>query len=87
METVMPSDPRDYKVELTSVPTPTSGSGGVPSASRPFLSILFACCNVYARVYRSSDGSAYRGSCPKCAVPVTFAVGEGGTSSRFFIVR
>ena len=83
----MPSDPRDYKVELTSVPTPTSGAGAASSGGRPFLSILFACCNVYARVYRSADGAAYRGNCPKCAVPVTFAVGEGGTSSRFFIVR
>ena len=83
----MPSDPRDYKIELTSVPGPHDGAPPASSGGRPFLSILFACCNVYARVYRSSDGRAYRGNCPRCGVPVTFAVGAGGTSSRFFIVR
>jgi hypothetical protein len=57
------------------------------STGRPFVSVHFACCNVYLRVYRSSDGKAYRGRCPKCGVAVNFVVGEGGTTARTFVVR
>jgi hypothetical protein len=80
----MPSDSRDYRVDI---------SGASPSnikkqnESRPFLSIHFACCNVYCRVYRNSDGSAYVGRCPKCGKSVRFPVGEGGTDQRYFVVE
>ena len=93
----MSGDPRDYKLELrvdgaasgaTRIP-PTAGGGlsarGTPP--RPYLSVQFACCNVYQRVYRDAEGKAYRGRCPRCGQQVTFAVGEGGTSARSFIVR
>ena len=82
------SDPRDYKLDLgtggasQSPPTAVGGLSG-----RPFLSVHFACCNVYQRVYRDSDGRSYRGRCPRCARSVTFQVGEGGTSVRSFVVR
>ena len=83
------SDPRDYKLELG------AGAGAAQSAptavgglsARPYLSVHFACCGVYQRVYRDADGKAYRGRCPRCGLPVTFAVGAGGTSARSFIVR
>ena len=58
-----------------------------PHQPRPFISVQFACCNVYLRIYRSADGKHYRGRCPKCGVPVNFVVGEGGTSARTFVVR
>jgi len=89
------SDPRDYNVELSGAGgagnerprTAVRGSGGsATGASRPFLSVHFACCGVYQRVYRDADGKAYRGRCPRCARAVTFAVGEGGTSARSFVV-
>lgn len=80
----MPSDPRDYKLDI-------QGVGGAPQAfaasPRPFLSVHFACCGIYQRVYRDPDGKSYRGRCPKCGTPVRFAVGEGGTTARSFIVR
>ncbi|HEY8668763.1 MAG TPA: hypothetical protein VIL86_19100 [Tepidisphaeraceae bacterium] len=75
------SDPRDYKLDVT------GATAQPPASARPFLSVQFACCNVYQRIYRSADGKAYRGRCPKCGLAVTFAVGEGGTDSRAFIVR
>jgi hypothetical protein len=83
------SDPRDYKVELGATyrekePPRTEARG---LSDRPFLSVHFACCGVYQRIYRDADGKAYRGRCPRCRMPVTFAVGAGGTASRSFIVR
>jgi hypothetical protein len=78
------TDPRDYKLELS------SASSGEPQTSshapRPYLSIHFACCNVYQRIYRNAEGTAYTGHCPRCALPVRFPIGQGGTSSRFFRV-
>jgi hypothetical protein len=58
-----------------------------PSAkNRPFISVLFACCQVYVRIYRSPDGASYNGRCPRCGKPVKFAIGEGGTDCRSFVV-
>ena len=84
----MPGDPRDYKVELSG----EAGGGGEPAAdggdaARPFLSVLFRCCNVYRRVYRGPDGRTYAGRFPRCGAAITFRVGEGGTDSRSFVVE
>ena len=81
-------DPRDSKLDLIS----SAGANPAPMSdasvtSRPSISIHFRCGGVYTRIYRTADGSAYRGRCPKCALPVNFKVGEGGTDSRFFIVE
>jgi len=54
--------------------------------ARPYLSVLFACCSVYQRIYRNAGGTAYAGRCPKCGKPVKFAVGSGGTDARQFVV-
>ena len=82
----MPSDPRDYKLDLS----PTAGSGAAPdnaqAGQRPYLSVHFACCGAYQRIYRDPDGKHYQGRCPRCARPVRFIVGEGGTANRCFIV-
>lgn len=51
---------------------------------RPFLGILFDCCNVYARIYRAPDQSAYEGRCPRCLRTVTARIGQEGTDVRFF---
>ena len=75
-------DDRDYKLDL-STNNQQTGTGN----ARPFLSVHFACCNVYCRIYRNLDGTRYEGRCPRCAKPITFAIGEGGTDSRSFVVK
>jgi len=53
---------------------------------RPYLSILFACCQVYQRIYRDPKGQSYQGRCPRCLRVVRFQVGPQGTSARAFEV-
>jgi hypothetical protein len=81
----MTSDPRDYKLDISSLSAANSTPSNLPS--RPFLSVLFECCGVYQRVYRNLNESIYNGRCPRCGQPVTFQVGSSGTSARFFRVR
>jgi hypothetical protein len=81
------NDPRDYKLDISTGSTDKSDSPAAASSGRPYLSVHFACCGVYMRIYRTADGTAYRGNCPKCAKAVNFPVGSGGTSARFFEVK
>ncbi len=78
------SDPRDYKIELSGIDVPAQGN---TVQSRPYLGVQFDCCGVYLRIYRDPEDKAYRGRCPRCGKPVIFPVGQGGTASRFFVVR
>lgn len=54
---------------------------------RPWVGIQFNCCGAYTRIYRNADGTAYRGSCPRCCRPVTLQVGSEGTDARFFVAE
>jgi len=81
------ADPRDYKLDIASLADRDATPSNATGASRPFLSVKFACCNVYCRIYRNNDGSRYEGRCPRCGQPVRFVVGQGGTDSRFFVVE
>ena len=81
----MPLDPRDYKVDLSS--DASAEDAAASNSTRPFIGVQFACCGVYTRIYRSADGAAYRGRCPRCGKPVNFVVGTGGTDARTFIVE
>lgn len=65
------------------MPTPDASSGPV---KRPFLQVLFDCCNVYQRVYRDPSGAYYLGRCPRCLRSIRFTVGKDGTASRQFVV-
>jgi len=51
---------------------------------KSYLGIMFKCCNVYGRIYKNKEGSAYVGRCPKCMRNIKIPVGEGGTNQRFF---
>jgi hypothetical protein len=83
----MPLDPRDYKVELSTDESSRQADGVGAASPRPYIGVRFACCDVYLRIYRSPDGASYRGHCPRCAKPVNFVVGPGGTDARTFVVE
>ena len=51
---------------------------------KPYLGIMFNCCNVYTRIYKNKAGDAYVGRCPKCSRSVRIPIGEGGTNQRVF---
>ena len=55
--------------------------------SRPFLGVMFECCNVYSRIYKNKEGTAYVGHCPKCAKRLVVRIAPGGTDNRFFRAR
>jgi hypothetical protein len=81
----MPSDPRDYKLDLSTGSQVAARRELIPG-ERPFLSVHFACCNIYLRLYRAPNAKAYDGRCPRCGKSVRFPVGEGGTTARIFRV-
>jgi hypothetical protein len=64
--------------------TPPESDAG-EHAGRPYLCVLFECCQVYVRVYRRPDDPAYVVRCPKCLRTTHIRVGPQGSAQRFFI--
>lgn len=81
----MTNDP-PYRLDIEGV-SPDEPPGESPSAERPWVGIVFECCQVYARVYRDRSATTYQGRCPKCLRQVRLRVGSGGTDLRFFTAR
>jgi len=79
------ADPCD-SVDLTfgRRPVDTDPAHPAPRSARPWISVWFRCCHVYARIYRTADGARYTGRCPRCGAEVSARVGPGGTNRRFF---
>lgn len=57
------------------------------TADRPFLSIYFRCCSVYQRIYKTADGTAYAGCCPRCLKPLRVGIGSDGCAARTFTAQ
>ncbi len=81
----------DYIVDIDGIATSTSSQGGPGAAGhggsfhgRPWLAVQWRCCEVYSRIYRSRDATAYAGTCPGCGKPVRVRIGPDGTHARFF---
>ena len=79
----------DYIIDIPGMQTPRRTPPGTRSefAGRPFIHVQFACCNVYTRIYRNREGTAYVGWCPRCGRRVRARIGEGGTNSRWFVAK
>lgn len=77
-------DPRDTFVSGGETVRDSRESHG---GERPWIGVRFLCAGAYVRVARNAAGTAYLAQCPRCGASVRFAVGEGGTSERFFEVR
>jgi hypothetical protein len=76
----------DYYLDIAGLNE--AGDGTAPAANgRPWIGVRFDCCGVYVRVYRNRAGTAYVGNCPRCLRQVRARVGNGGTSSRFFVAE
>ncbi len=74
----------DYIVEIGGRQPGGDAPAPERTPTRPFISVHFDCCKVFARVYINRDRSAYVGWCPRCARKVTARIGPDGTTARIF---
>ena len=83
----MKSDPRDYKLDVSSIDPEPESIRSIAPIDKPFLSVLFKCCSVYQRVYKNERENRYDARCPRCGKFVRFVVGQGGSDQREFVVE
>ncbi len=75
----------DYIVDIGNSGAAGSSDGAASRReSRPWLSVMWECCQTYSRVYRNRAGTAYVGHCPRCGKRIQVKIGPGGTSHRLF---
>lgn len=85
-----PSETPDYILDVKLPETSAGGGSGQGSGatggsqSRPFISVMFECCQVYQRVYRNRAGTAYEGRCPRCLKLLRVRIGPEGSNARSF---
>ena len=80
----MPGENLDLSSDEVSSTAGPASSGSDSTASRRYVGIRFACCDVYVRVYVNREGTAYQGHCPRCTRRVELKISPDGSSSRFF---
>jgi hypothetical protein len=82
------SDPRDYKLDLSSAPAKKNLLHlAARKSKRSFISVHFACFGVYRRIYQSADGKYFAGHCPRCARPLRIRIDAAGIDARMFVVK
>lgn len=74
-------------LDLYDIPEKPEDRRGTDAQGRPYICILFECCQVYARIYRKPDQLHYHGRCPKCLRTLHVRVGPQGTADRMFRAR
>ncbi len=79
---------RDYIVDIPGL----GGDGGDESedtgpAGRPYISVHFACCKTFARIYLNKERTAYVGWCPRCARKVIARIDPNGSTDRVFVAQ
>lgn len=72
------------QLDLTNEPPRPASASDAPD--RPYLGVHFACCGVYARIYRNAEQTAYLGHCPRCTRRLQVNIAPGGSNQRFFTV-
>ncbi len=83
----------DYILEIGSSEAKVSNSGQSvraedgTSKGRKYICVQFDCCNVYNRIYKNRQGTAYEGYCPRCGKRVKVRIGPNGVDARFFRAR
>lgn len=84
----MDNDP-DYRLDVRGLSDAHASEDAARRTlvGRAWLGVKFDCCGVYVRVYRNAEGTRYVGRCPRCLREVSFRVGSGGTSERFFVAE
>ncbi|MCD6162515.1 MAG: hypothetical protein J7K40_08905 [candidate division Zixibacteria bacterium] len=52
---------------------------------RPYIGVVFKCCNVYSRIYLSKNKTSFVGWCPKCGGKMVVEISPHGSKSKFFV--
>lgn len=52
--------------------------------AKPYVSVYFRCCRVYARVYLNAKETAYAGHCPRCCRRLEVRIDPYGSDDRIF---
>jgi hypothetical protein len=87
------ADQPDYYLEVTGVPDHPDPDHpdaqrdrrAARDPNRRWIGVHFQCCDVYARIYRNKQATAYEGRCPRCLAKVRVRIGPDGTADRFFL--
>jgi hypothetical protein len=53
--------------------------------TRPFVGLVFVCCQVYGRIHLTHDGAAFAGHCPRCGGAIRIEIDPDAPSGRFFV--
>jgi hypothetical protein len=70
--------------EATEPEASAGPDGTTPASPRKWIGVHFQCCDVYSRIWRNREGSAYVGYCPRCNRKIQAKIGPGGVDARFF---